>query len=78
MESEGQLGSPGFRLLRRNGGAQRAATSSSKLCTFCPGGAAVEMAQLPSADSFEHSGELHPVGNDFILCMGLGLSGWVL
>mmetsp|Transcript_74103 Transcript_74103/g.141027 ORF Transcript_74103/g.141027 Transcript_74103/m.141027 type:complete len:453 (-) Transcript_74103:60-1418(-) len=70
MECEGRVGAPGFRLLRRNGAAQRARTSSSKLCTLSLNEAAAEVAQIPAADSFEHSGELHPVGNELVVCVG--------
>lgn len=70
MECDGAIGTPGFRLLRRNGAAQGARTSSSKLCTVSPGVAPAEVTQLPLPDSFEHSGELHPVGDEFIVCIG--------
>lgn len=70
MECEGRVGAEGFRLLRRNGAAQRARTSSSKLCTLSLSGAIEEVAQIPAADSFEHSGELHPVGDELVVCIG--------
>merc|ERR1719277_2192970 len=70
MECQGAVGSDSFRLLRRNGFAQRAHTSSSKLCVL--GGAdgrISELSQMPMADSFEHNGEIYPMG-DQVVCIG--------
>lgn len=71
MEGVGQVGTSGFRLLKRNGGAQRAATSSSRLCAINLGGdtSICELAVFPFADSFEHSGEIFPMAED-IVCIG--------
>lgn len=70
MECKGQIGAPGFHLLRRNGASQRARTSSSKLCNVQPGAPVFEVGQTPFADSFEHTGELHSVGIDHVVCIG--------
>lgn len=71
MECLGQVGTSGFRLLKRNGASQRAQTSSSRLCILNPpGGQSVaEIACLPFADSFEHNGELYVMG-DRVVCIG--------
>lgn len=71
MECTGQVGATDFRLLKRNGGAQRAHTSSSRLCALsASGGQGIsEICSLPFADSFEHNGELYAVSND-IVCIG--------
>eukprot|EP00930_Biecheleria_cincta_P084789 TRINITY_DN74220_c0_g1_i1.p1 TRINITY_DN74220_c0_g1~~TRINITY_DN74220_c0_g1_i1.p1 ORF type:complete len:381 (-),score=35.62 TRINITY_DN74220_c0_g1_i1:42-1184(-) len=70
MECEGKIGAPGFHLLRRNGASQRAQTSSSKLCSIQSGTPVIEVGQMPFADSFEHTGELHSVGNEQVVCIG--------
>ncbi|CAE8584127.1 unnamed protein product [Polarella glacialis] len=71
MECEGQVGSTDFRMLPRNGAAQLARTSSSRLCIVEPGSRAPlrELAALPLADSFEHSGELYMIGKQLV-CIG--------
>jgi len=71
MECKGRIGDQQFQLLRRNGSAQNARTSSSRLCDLGPGGAqaATEVDVLPLADSFEHSGELHLAGSKLV-CIG--------
>lgn len=71
MEHNGAIGSDTFRLLRRNGKSQNARTSSSKLCLLDQeSGLMTEIAQMPFADSYEHSGEIFPVGNSKVLCIG--------
>jgi hypothetical protein len=71
MECIGRIGEVGFQLLKRNGGSQRAHTSSSKLCTLHSSGhaGASEISSMPFADSFEHSGELYALA-DNIMCIG--------
>lgn len=71
MECDGRVGSDHFRLLKRNGSAQRARTSSSRLCDLGAGGseALSEVDAMPLSDSFEHSGELHLVGGRLV-CIG--------
>lgn len=68
METRGAVGTPGFRLLRRNGASQRAASSSSRLCSLADD-ALREVSVLPQADSFEHNGELYEMGGE-VLCIG--------
>merc|ERR1719424_1894814 len=71
MECKGQVGASDFQLLKRNGASQRAHTSSSRLCVVkpCGGQGLSELCRLPLADSFEHNGELYPLG-DNIVCIG--------
>lgn len=69
MECEGVIGSPSFRLLRRNGGAQRARSSSSALCELADNGSFSFLSKLPLADSFEHNGELYQLGHQ-VVCVG--------
>ncbi|CAK0813908.1 unnamed protein product [Prorocentrum cordatum] len=72
MECQGEaaVGSEDFRLLRRDGAAQRARTSSSRLCRL-PGrdGAIEELSRMPLADSYEHNGEIYPIGAS-VVCVG--------
>lgn len=72
MEHNGAVGSADFRLLRRNGKAQSAKSSSSKLCLVdCENGLMTEIAKFPFADSFEHSGEIFPLQEGKkLLCIG--------
>merc|ERR1712083_114238 len=70
MECEGVVGHRDFWLLKRNGGAQRERTSSSRLCKLDgASGTIEELAKFPFADSFEHNGEVYPMG-DSICCVG--------
>ena len=70
MECLGEIGSPDFRLLKRDGAKQQAPTSSSKLLLFSEGGAEVsELSVLPFADSFEHSGQIY-VMDHACVCIG--------
>lgn len=72
MECQGDVGSESFRLLRRNGSAQRAQTSSSKLCALsgADGTSGIsELSTMPLADSFEHNGEIYPMGQK-VVCIG--------
>uniref|UniRef100_A0A7S2LXE5 Uncharacterized protein n=1 Tax=Zooxanthella nutricula TaxID=1333877 RepID=A0A7S2LXE5_9DINO len=69
MECQGTVGSPDFRLLRRNGAQQRARTSSSRLCAVEGNGSFAELSTLPCADSFEHNGELYMLGEE-VFCIG--------
>jgi len=69
MESKGQIGQPSFQLLRRNGAAQLAASSSSKLVKVGVDGSMQEIAQMPCADSYEHNGEVYAMGED-VVCIG--------
>lgn len=70
MECVGEVGSGAFRLLRRNGAAQRAPTSSSRLCALDAAGAYLhQVAEMPLADSYEHNGEIYPMGNG-VVCIG--------
>lgn len=69
MECEGIIGSSNFRLLRRNGAAQRARTSSSFLCEIADMDSWRFVDRLPLADSFEHNGELYQMGHHLV-CVG--------
>lgn len=71
LECEGHVGMPGFRMLRRNGATQGVRTSSSRLLTLghCGTGPVSELAVLPFTDSFEHNGEIYPMGNR-VVCIG--------
>lgn len=72
MECEGEVGTARFRLLRRNGAAQRHATSSSRLISMSggPGSESIaEVATFPLTDSFEHNGEVYSSGSS-LLCVG--------
>eukprot|EP00747_Dinoflagellata_sp_TGD_P220417 gnl/TRDRNA2_/TRDRNA2_92412_c0_seq1.p1 gnl/TRDRNA2_/TRDRNA2_92412_c0~~gnl/TRDRNA2_/TRDRNA2_92412_c0_seq1.p1 ORF type:complete len:473 (+),score=56.30 gnl/TRDRNA2_/TRDRNA2_92412_c0_seq1:6-1424(+) len=70
MECQGEVGSQSFRLFPRNGAAQRARTSSSRLCKLDDSdGSISEISQMPLADSFEHNGEIYPMG-DNVICIG--------
>ncbi|CAJ1334667.1 unnamed protein product [Effrenium voratum] len=89
MECEGRVGADGFRLLRRNGAAQRAQSSSSRLVALQPsasgaGGLRVqEVAELPHADSFESLGQIFPsklgvvcLGRDHVQIFGVTGRTW--
>lgn len=70
MECHGAVGSWDFRLLPRNGSAQRARTSSSKLCRLDIVDCKIEeIVQMPLTDSFEHNGEIYQMGN-CVVCIG--------
>lgn len=69
IEAQGEVGTPAFHLLRRNGGAQRASTSSSRLVASQQDGSVVELAVMPLADSFEHGGEIFLAGQE-LFCVG--------
>eukprot|EP00927_Polykrikos_kofoidii_P062895 TRINITY_DN57699_c0_g1_i1.p1 TRINITY_DN57699_c0_g1~~TRINITY_DN57699_c0_g1_i1.p1 ORF type:complete len:419 (-),score=29.15 TRINITY_DN57699_c0_g1_i1:191-1447(-) len=70
MECAGKVGSPDFCLLGRDGGAQRAATSSSRLCRLAAGERVIsEVTTFPRADTFENTGEIYTMGNE-VVCIG--------
>eukprot|EP00928_Gymnodinium_smaydae_P043377 TRINITY_DN29073_c0_g1_i3.p1 TRINITY_DN29073_c0_g1~~TRINITY_DN29073_c0_g1_i3.p1 ORF type:complete len:401 (-),score=30.82 TRINITY_DN29073_c0_g1_i3:194-1396(-) len=70
MECQGDVGSREFRMLPRNGATQRARTSSSRLCRLSSlDGSIEEVSAMPFADSFEHNGEIYPVGPN-VVCIG--------
>lgn len=70
MECLGEVGSTNFKMLRRNGGAQRERTSSSRLCRITDDGSDIsEVSQMPLADSYEHNGEIYPMGES-VVCIG--------
>eukprot|EP00435_Cladocopium_sp_Y103_P030911 s628_g7.t1 len=68
------VGSRDFKLLRRNGGAQRAETSASRLVAMQmeQGKLQVEeLSTLPCSDSFESLGEIFQMGaGRFLVCIG--------
>ncbi|CAE7264426.1 unnamed protein product [Symbiodinium necroappetens] len=71
MECEGAVGTQSFRLLPRNGAAQRARSSSSRLVALSGGARPVveELAVLPLADSFENLGQIFDLGGS-LACVG--------
>ncbi|CAE7619025.1 unnamed protein product [Symbiodinium sp. CCMP2592] len=71
MECEGAVGTQSFRLLPRNGAAQRARSSSSRLVALSGEARPVveELAVLPLADSFENLGEIFDLGGS-LACVG--------
>lgn len=70
MECQGEVGNQNFRLLRRDGSAQRARTSSSRLCRVeGSAGNISEISQMPFADSFENNGEIYQMGEN-VVCVG--------
>lgn len=71
MECSGVIGTGDFRLLRRNGSAQGATNSSSRLCVLDGlNWGVAELSRFPCSDSFEHNGEIYPMGEGNVVCIG--------
>ncbi|CAL1165753.1 unnamed protein product [Cladocopium goreaui] len=70
--SAAPVGSRDFKLLRRNGGAQQAETSASRLVAMRMEGKlqVEELSTLPLSDSFESLGEIFQMGGRFLVCIG--------